>query len=153
MEKIVAKASLQIQKTKSEVFNAIVKADNLSKYFVESATEDLIESSMVQWKFPEFDMLVDVYVLKVITNNYISFNWNEIDSNKKVEIFLSSQEDNSTVVKILEHYMDLSLDGVEQVIQQTEGWANFLACLKAWIQYDINLRKDSFNFLKNMSKI
>jgi hypothetical protein len=30
----------------------------------------------------------------------------------------------------------------------TEGWANFLACLKAYLEYGINLRKGAFDFLK-----
>jgi len=30
----------------------------------------------------------------------------------------------------------------------TEGWANFLACLKAYLEYRINLRKGAFDFLK-----
>jgi len=29
----------------------------------------------------------------------------------------------------------------------TGGWANFLACLKAYLEYGINLRKDSFDFM------
>lgn len=30
----------------------------------------------------------------------------------------------------------------------TDGWANFLACLKAYLEYGINLRKGAFDFLK-----
>lgn len=31
----------------------------------------------------------------------------------------------------------------------TEGWANFLACLKAYLEYGINLRKGAFDFLSD----
>lgn len=30
--------------------------------------------------------------------------------------------------------------------ENTEGWANFLACLKAYLDYGINLRKGAFDF-------
>ena len=33
-------------------------------------------------------------------------------------------------------------------MENTEGWANFLACLKAYLEYGINLRKGAFDFLK-----
>jgi hypothetical protein len=38
--------------------------------------------------------------------------------------------------------------GRRWLMQNTEGWANFLACLKAWLEYGINLRKGAFDFLK-----
>ena len=28
----------------------------------------------------------------------------------------------------------------------TEGWANFLACLKAYVEHGINLRKGAFDY-------
>lgn len=28
------------------------------------------------------------------------------------------------------------------------GWSNFLACLKAYLEYNINLRKGAFEFMK-----
>lgn len=33
-------------------------------------------------------------------------------------------------------------------LQTTGGWSNFPACLKAWLEYGINLRKGAFDFLK-----
>ena len=38
--------------------------------------------------------------------------------------------------------------GIKQLMGQTEGWANFLACLKAYLEYGINLRKGAFDFMK-----
>lgn len=65
-----------------------------------------------------------------------------------VELFLISQSDNSTVIKIIEHEMDKTDDGIVWMMRQTEGWANFLACLKASLEYGINLRKGAFDFMK-----
>lgn len=65
-----------------------------------------------------------------------------------VEIVLEKQTDDSTVVKIVEHEMSDDEAGIKQVIGQTEGWANFLASLKAYLEYGINLRKGAFDFYK-----
>ncbi len=52
-------------------------------------------------------------------------------------------------VKVEEGEMDDTEKGINTLIQQTEGWANFLACLKAYLDYGINLRKGAFDFMKN----
>lgn len=36
----------------------------------------------------------------------------------------------------------------EMAIANTEGWANFLACMKAYLEYDIQLRKGAFDFMR-----
>ena len=44
--------------------------------------------------------------------------------------------------------MPANEEGIKQAIGQTEGWANFLASLKAYLEYGINLRKGAFDFMK-----
>ena len=39
-------------------------------------------------------------------------------------------------------------EGIQLAIGQSVGWANFLACLKAFLEYGINLRKGALDFLK-----
>lgn len=65
-----------------------------------------------------------------------------------VEIFLEAMEDDSTVVRIKESQFNTDGEGIKQALGQTEGWANFLACLKAYVEYGINLRTGAFGFLK-----
>ncbi len=65
-----------------------------------------------------------------------------------VEIFLEKGENDSTIVKVIEHEMNDDEAGIKQLMGQTEGWANFLACLKAYLEYGINLRKGAFDFMK-----
>ncbi len=68
-----------------------------------------------------------------------------------VEIKLEVQNDGSTVVRVNEHQMDFTPEGVKKALQQTEGWANFLACLKAYLEYGIQLRTGAFDFMKSSS--
>ena len=38
-------------------------------------------------------------------------------------------------------------NSLKWLVGNTEGWANFLACLKAWMEYKVNLRKGAFDFM------
>lgn len=147
MEKLTAKASIQIQKPVNEVFSAIVSADKMNRYFIESSTGNLETDKTVQWKFPEFDDLFPVTGRVIKENEYISFDWSG-EPNMLVEIFLQSQADHSTVIKVVEHEMEKTDAGIKQMMQQTEGWANFLACLKASLEYNINLRNGAFDYMR-----
>jgi hypothetical protein len=44
--------------------------------------------------------------------------------------------------------MDNDQAGINWLKGNTEGWANFLACLKAYLEYGINLRKGGFDFMR-----
>lgn len=147
MEKLTSKASIQIQKPINEVFSAIVSADKMNRYFIESATGNLETDKTVQWKFPEFDDVFPVTGRVIKENEYVSFDWSG-ESNMLVEIFLQPQTDNSTVVKVVEHEIEKTDAGIQQMMQQTEGWANFLACLKASLEYNINLRNGAFDYMR-----
>lgn len=147
MEKLTAKASIQIQKPVNEVFGAIVSADKMNRYFIESSTGNLETDKTFQWKFPEFDDIFPVTGRIIKENEYISFDWSG-EPNMLVEIFLQPQTGNSTVVKVVEHEMEKTDEGIKQMMQQTEGWANFLACLKASLEYNINLRNGAFDYMR-----
>jgi len=147
MEKLTAKASIQIQKPVNEVFSAIVSAGKMNRYFIESATGNLETDKIVQWKFPEFDDVFPVTGKVIKENEYVSFDWSG-EPNMLVEIFLHLQTNNSTVVKVVEHEMEKTDAGIKQMMQQTEGWANFLACLKASLEYNINLRNGAFDYMR-----
>lgn len=147
MEKLTSKASIQIQKPIEQVFKFIVTAQGMSRYFIESSTGDLETNKTVIWKFPEFDDQFPVTGKQIKANEYIAFDWSGGEPSMLVEIFLSPQADGSTIVKIEEHEMNNTDEGIKKMMQQTEGWANFLACLKASLEYGINLRKGAFDFM------
>ena len=146
--KLTAKATIQIQKPINSVFEAIIDPTKMNQYFIESSTGKLETDKTVEWKFPEFDELYLVVGKIIRKDEYISFDWSGGKQNMLVEIILEKQTDDSTVVKIVEHEMNDNEAGIKQVIGQTEGWANFLASLKAYLEYGINLRKGAFDFYK-----
>ncbi len=149
MEKTLsAKASIQIQKPIEQVFEAIVNPTQMSHYFIEHGSGRLETDVIIQWKFPEFEDQFPVTGKQIRHNEYISFDWSGGAEGMLVEIHLAPLPNNSTVVRIAEQQMPTDENGIQQAIGQTEGWANFLACLKAYLEYGINLRTGAFDFMK-----
>jgi uncharacterized protein YndB with AHSA1/START domain len=144
--KLEIKASLKMQKPLHEVFEAIVDPLKMSNYFISKSTGRIEEGKTLVWKFPEFDMEFPIRVAKVETDKYISFFWNDFDGTEtNVEISLSSKENESTFVTVTEKSRPNDVDGIKWLQGNTEGWANFLACMKAYLEYGINLRKGAFD--------
>ena len=48
--------------------------------------------------------------------------------------------ENQTLVKITESDWPSDFEGAKKCMGQTEGWTHFLCCLKAYLEYGINLR-------------
>ena len=86
-------------------------------------------------------------VKKIQQHEYISFDWSSTNDNMLVEIFLEQKSLTSTIVRIKQNTFKNDEQGINQAIGQTEGWANFLASLKAYLEYGINLRKGAFDYM------
>jgi uncharacterized protein YndB with AHSA1/START domain len=144
--KLEIKAALKISKKADEVFEAIVDPAKMTHYFIAKSTGRMEEGKQLVWKFPEFDMEVPVRVGRIEAGKYISYYWNDPDGTETfVEIQLRSMNDNSTLVSITEKERSNDDAGIDWLRRNTEGWANFLACLKAYLEYGINLRKNAFD--------
>lgn len=147
MKELEIKAGIQVAKSANEVYEAIVDPKKMSNYFIATSTGNLIEGTSVNWTFPEFEGEVLIEVTRVIPNELVSFHWEGAKGKKlKVEIVLHEMEDKSTVVKVTEGKMEADESGITWYGGNTEGWANFLACLKAYLEHGINLRKGAFEF-------
>lgn len=142
------KAALQIGKPPKEVFEAIVDPAKMSNYFISKSTGRMEEGKMLTWHFPEFDEGASVRVGKIEEEKYISYHWDSNNKELLVEIKLEAKDNGSTLVTVTEKSMANNEEGIKWLKGNTEGWANFLACLKAWLEYGINLRKGAFDFMK-----
>jgi uncharacterized protein YndB with AHSA1/START domain len=148
MNKLQINAALQIQKPVHEVYQAIIDPEKMIHYFISKSTGPMEEGKTVWWDFPEFEESSPVRIGKLIPDEFISFSWNSGEVELTVEITLLPQKDGSTLVKITEKEMENDEAGIHWLKGNTEGWANFLACLKAYLEYGINLRKGGFDFLR-----
>ncbi len=148
-EKLEIKAAIQIQKPAEEVYEAIVDPENMKNYFISQSSGRMEKGKELTWKFPEFEGEVSIEVTNQIPDELISFVWEGAKAKKlQVEMVLHKMPDDSTVVKVTEGKMTADKAGIEWFGGNTEGWANFLACLKAYLEYGINLRKGAFEFRK-----
>lgn len=147
MEKkeLIIKAAIQILRPIPEVFEAIVDPKKMSNYFIAEGSGRMEEGKEIEWKFPEFDMQFPITVGKIEKDKYVSYYWEVNKKKNLVEITLSSFG-KDTVVTITEKGMENNEEGISWLMGNTEGWANFLACLKAYLEYGINLRKGAFEF-------
>lgn len=143
--KLSAQATLQIQKPVQQVFDAIVNDEHITQYFLSKSSGKLESGKTITWEFGEFPGAFPVKVINVQEHQFISFVW---DEETTVHISLEKQADNSTVVKIKEGEKDLSEQNLQWLTDNTFGWGNFLDCLKAYLEYGIQLRKGAFDFMK-----
>jgi len=141
-------ATIQVQKPTPEVFDAIIDPVKMSNYFIASGSDRMGSGKELKWKWPEFDEEFLIKVVKVEPDNYISFYWEMDGRDLLVEMKLEPRENNSTLVTVTEKSMPHDEAGLKWLKGNTEGWANFLACLKAYLEYGINLRKGAFDFLR-----
>jgi uncharacterized protein YndB with AHSA1/START domain len=141
------KTSLQISKPQSEVFEAIVDPAKMSCYFLSKGSGRLESGKEVIWKFPEFEMEFPVRVDKVVKDQYVSFFWESDGLELLVEITLKPGKEETTIVEVTEKSRENDEKGIAWLKGNTAGWANFLDCLKAYLEYGINLRKGAFDFM------
>ncbi len=143
------RAKLQVSKPPAEVFEAIVDPAKMSNYFISDSTGRMEENSKPVWHFPEFTVDVPVRVGKIEKDKFISYRWDgEGGADLLVEMTLEARNNNATLITITEKSMPNNEAGIKWLKSNTEGWANFLACLKAYLEYGINLRKGAFDFMK-----
>lgn len=141
------KAAIQISKPAGEVYEAIVDPSEMSNYFISKGSGRMEDGKTLTWRFPEFDMDVPVRVGKTEKDKYISFFWDSDGLELLTEMTLTTRPGGSTLVSITEKSRENDEAGIKWLQGNTEGWANFLACLKAWLEYGINLRKGAFDYM------
>ena len=91
---------------------------------------------------------MEILIGLIIKDNYISYYWQMDNVELLVEMNLTAKDDNSTLVSISEKSRNNDVAGLKWLSGNSFGWSNFLACLKAYLEYGINLRKGAFDFMK-----
>ena len=145
--KLEIEVAIQILKPANTVYEAIVDPKHMTNYFISKSTGKMEDGKTLTWKFPEFEMEFPIHVEKLEQDRYISYRWDSDGELLLVEMTLEPAGDNATIVTITEKSRENDEEGLKWAIGNTGGWANFLACLKAYLEYGINLRKGAFDFM------
>lgn len=149
MKKLEINTAIQILKPIEEVFEAIIDPNKMSNYFIAEGSSRMEEGREVEWKFPEFEDRFSIQVIKVKKPELIIFKWEGAkDKSLEVTMKLEKRGEDKCLLKINEGKMDNNEEGIQWLGRNSEGWANFSACLKAYLEYGINLRKGAFDFMK-----
>jgi len=143
--RLESNASIQIQKPIEDVFEGIINPEKMTKYFISESSGPLELGKEVVWKFPEFEDKFPINEIKIEKNSIISFVW---DPETVVKITLEKLPDDSTIVRVNENGKELNEDNLKWALENSGGWANFLACMKAYLEYGIQLRKGAFEFMR-----
>jgi uncharacterized protein YndB with AHSA1/START domain len=144
-DKIKAKVQMGILKPVSEVFEAIVDPEKMSKYFISSSTGMMESGKNLTWTWPDFDGEIQIKVGKIEKDKIVSFEWGGSGNNCVVVISLEAKGENKTLVIVTESDWPADYKGAKQCMGQVEGWTNFLCCLKAYLEYGINLRVGAYS--------
>jgi uncharacterized protein YndB with AHSA1/START domain len=112
----------------------------MANYFISGASGPMKAGTKVEWSFADVGAKVPVDVLDVESNRRIAFEWSACGARSKVTISFTADGENTTVVTINESKFPMDDDGVKRALGQNAGWTYTLCCLKAYLQYGINLR-------------
>ena len=153
----------KIQKPIGEVFDAVYDPKKLSSYFTSGGADGpLEEGKTVLWKFNDVgDKIVSapVKVQKVVRNKLIRFSWEASEGlfdpktgsipesgGYDTVVVMSFEPLNAkeTLVKIVEGKWRSTEAGLQGSYGNCQGWMQMTCCLKAYLEYGINLRKGSF---------
>lgn len=150
----------KVQKPVAEVFNAVYDPKQLSGYFTTGgASGPLKEGTKVIWKFADYPGDVPVDVKRVVPNEVIEFEWAAADGavdlekheapaastyNTRVEMTFKALNPNETLVSISEGNWRESPQGLSSSYGNCQGWSQMSCCLKAYVEYGINLRKGAY---------
>ena len=149
MEKLEIKAVIQIAKPVHEVYEAIIDPQKMSNYFIAGGSDIMSAGKTITWKFPEFDDQFDIKVLAVKEDEAVTFQWEGVKGHfTDVNITLGERPGSTTLVTVTEGKLDNNDEGIKWLSGNSFGWSNFLACMKAYLEYNINLRTGAFDYMK-----
>ena len=136
---IVAKVWDIVHRPVNEVWDAIVNPDKITNYFTSSVSAPIEKGKTIKWEFADYNVTIDINVLEVNENEFISFCWSASGKERTVEIRLMP-EGKYTKLEITEGEFELTENEIQKVIQQTQGWTHFICSMKAWMYSGVNLR-------------
>ncbi len=140
------KTGLRIAKPATAVFEAIADPAQMTNYFIAASTGRMEGGKTVEWRFPEMEGSFPVRIAKADPSHGFEFYWSDVTGQETtVSITLTVVADSVTFVQIIEGEREATKEGIRWLKSNTEGWANFLACLKAWMEFGINLRRGAFD--------
>lgn len=139
----------RISKPVAEVFNAVASREYMEKYFTDRMSSDLAEGEQVIWNWEEYgDHPVTVKTIKpnsLIVLELNSQEWGKTVSDSypvTVTMEFEALDEGSTMLSISESGWKIEeKEGLAGSYDNCGGWQHMAMCLKAYLEYGIDLRK------------
>ena len=131
---------LRIAKPPQAVFEVIVNPEQMSCYFISWGSGRLDAGKPVVWKWDDVGAQVTVTPQKMEIDRSVSFLWSASGAEARVVIQLERDGADATIVKVFESGWPPDAQGTARCMQQMQGWMHMLCCMKAYLEYGINLR-------------
>ena len=130
----------RIQAPAERVFEAITKADQLSRYFVKEAKQDIRAGETVTWIW-EGDA-VALEVTRVVPNETVEFLWEAygVDYLTRVRFDVVPHPNMHTRLTVVESGWHNDARGRQSAFDHAEGWTEFLLHARLWIEKGIDIR-------------
>jgi uncharacterized protein YndB with AHSA1/START domain len=131
----------------AEVFEAVTDPKQMSAYFTTGgASAPLAEGTTVLWKFGDYPGEIPVRVTRLVPNERIEISWDAEEGSYQTAVVMTFEQADrgSTRVRVVETGWRQSEKGLKASYQNCYGWTQMLCCLKAHLEYKINLRQGFF---------
>ena len=148
-DRIRAKVQMGILRSAGEIFDSIIDPEKMSKYFISGSTGRMESGKTLTWTWTDYEGEHEIKVGKIEKDKVVSFEWSGSGANCVVVITLETKGENKTLVKVTESEWPADYKGANQCMGQVEGWTHFLLCMKAYLEYGIDLRETDPAHLKN----
>lgn len=123
-----------------EVFEAISDPAQMRHYFISSGSGRLEAGKEVIWRWEDVGAELSIKVIQADkARKIIEFQWDASGIETNVQIILE-QSGKKTVVKINETGWESNGEGIQRYGQQIQGWVDMVTCMKAYLEFGINLR-------------
>lgn len=131
----------KINRSVSEVFEAVINNEKLSGYFVKSSSGPLEEGKTLIWSWSNHGDL-NVSVKQIIKNQKLVLEWLASDGNYNTTFSIHFEEikENTSLIKVTEHGWRPTQEGLNSSYDNCDGWRHMLMCLKAYLEHGIDLR-------------
>lgn len=131
------------------VFESVYNPKKLSSYFTTAGASAAMDTGKtVMWEFADFPGAFPVKIIESKKNEKLVFEWEANDGagsgagyNTTVEMSFRALDNNITEVKILETGWKENDSSLKAAFGNAQGWMQMICCLKAYVEYGINLRK------------
>ncbi|QKE73673.1 hypothetical protein HPK19_13035 [Arthrobacter citreus] len=130
--------TFKIFKPAEDIFEAIVDPAKIGNFWFSSSSERWEEGKVITLKYDLYNAEGKIKIIEVEANKKIVFAWGPTDEGNIVTITLNEQDQDSTVIEVVEEgFNESDAQYVHHLIDNKEGWVFMLSCLKCYLEFGV----------------